>query len=53
MAVVGGRFINFFGQYIAHGMGTLNSTLSSHLSVGVCEKSCFPDNYEGGKKLGP
>ena len=48
---VGGHFIGAFGRYVGNGMGSLNSVLSDHLSVGVCQKDCFPDSYVNGKGL--
>ena len=42
IAVVGGHFAGAFGEYVGHGMGTLNSVLSDHLSVGICQDECFP-----------
>lgn len=47
---IGGRFVNAFSRYVGNGTGTLNSVLSSHLSVGVCRDECFPDNYINGRK---
>ena len=48
---VGGPFIKAFSRYLGDGMGTLNTALSAHLSVGVCASECFPDNYINGKGL--
>ena len=52
LVVIGGRIMGAFGGFIGHGMGTLNSVLSSHLSVGVCKGvMCFPDSYINGRSL--
>ncbi|MCY4643114.1 MAG: hypothetical protein OXB88_00690 [Bacteriovoracales bacterium] len=51
VVILGGRMIKAFTRYAAEGMGTLNSVLSSHLTVGVCKEECFPDNYINGNSL--
>ena len=50
--LIGGRALKAFSEYFADSIGRFNVVLSSHLTVGVCERGCFPDNYRNGKTLG-
>ena len=51
VVVLASRLVSAFGHYTGHSMGTLNSVISDHLSVGVCQEECFPDSYINGKRL--
>ena len=51
VTAIGGPLVRALGRSLGDGAGTLNSVLSSHLSVGVCKEDCFPDSYVNGKGL--
>ena len=48
--VIGARFVSTFSRYLGNGMGSFNTVLSDHLTVGVCDKMCFPNSYINGRK---
>jgi hypothetical protein len=43
-----GKVVGNFGDFLGGSIGNFAHVLSSHLAVGVCNKSCFFNGYVNG-----
>ena len=48
VAIIGVRLVGGLSNFLGDNFGDLASVISSHLTVGVCERFCFFGDYENG-----
>lgn len=48
VALLGGRFISGFGDFMGKSFGNISHVLSINLTTGVCKDHCFYTNFENG-----
>ena len=50
VALIAVALVKAVGLAVGNGMGLMGTSLSRHLSVGVCEEHCYYDGFVNGIK---
>ncbi len=49
IAIIGGRFVAGFSDFLGRSFGGLGHVVSVHLATGICSRNCFFGDYENGQ----